>query len=106
MQAGKRNILFLVQYPENVSPGQRFRFELYKALLQQNNFVVTSKPFIDEQGYAIIFRKGYMMRKARAVFKGFLHRLFLVFTIHKYSYIFLQLGAAPVGPPFFEMALY
>lgn len=102
MQAGTKQILFIVQYPENVSPSQRFRFELYKDVLQQNGFAVTTQSFIDGYGYAIIFKKGLFLRKCLSVVKGFLRRTKLLFTLKKFDFILLECGVAPVGPPLFE----
>lgn len=102
MQAGTKKILFLVQYPENVSPGQRFRFELYESLLQTEGFSVTTQPFIDDKAYPVIFKKGFFFRKFFAVLKGFLKRCLLCFSISRYDYVFVQLGITPVGPPIFE----
>ena len=105
MEAHRKTILFLVQYPENVSPGQRFRFELYKNLLESNGFKVTTQPFINKYGYAVIFNSGFFIRKSLAVLNGFFNRFKLLFHVHKYSYIFLQSGATPIGPPIFEWIL-
>ncbi len=100
-----KQILFLVQYPENVSPSQRFRFELYKELLQQNGFTVITQPFIDKDGYAVIFKEGFFFKKFIAVAKGFLRRVKLLFNARQYDYILLECGAAPLGPPVFEWIL-
>lgn len=97
-----KQILFLVQYPENVSPSQRFRFELYKDLLAQNGFIVTTQSFIDNAGYAVIFKKGFFIQKTIAVLKGFLRRIQMLFTVNKYDFVFLESGVAPIGPPVFE----
>ncbi len=95
----------MVQYPENVSPGQRFRFELYEGLLKKNGFKVTTHSFIDSHDYKYIFRSGFVFQKTLSVLKGFFRRFFLLFRVKKYDFIFLQLGATPVGPPVFEWIL-
>lgn len=100
-----RKILFLVQYPENVSPSQRFRFELYEDVLRKHGFTVITQPFIDASGYAVIFKAGFFFTKFAAVCKGFFRRTKLLFTAKQYDYILLECGAAPVGPPIFEWIL-
>lgn len=95
----------MVQYPENVSPGQRFRFELYEGLLKKHGFKVTTHSFIGSHDYGYIFRSGFVFQKSLAVLKGFFRRFFLLFRVKKYDFIFLQLGATPVGPPVFEWIL-
>lgn len=92
----------IVQYPENVSPGQRFRFELYKDLLKQNGFIVTTKSFIDRDDHKIIHKYGFFFAKFFAVLKGFLRRFLLIFSVEKYDFIFLQREVTPLGPPVFE----
>ena len=80
MQEDRREILFIVQYPENVSPAQRFRFELYKDLLEKNGFKITTLPFINKYGYTVIFKRGFFFRKFFAVLNGFFNRIKLVFN--------------------------
>lgn len=95
-------VLMIVQYPQNVSPGQRFRFELYEELLSKNGFQVTTKSFLDKKGYDIIHEYGFLLAKFAAIIKGFLRRFKLLFTINRYDFIFLQREVAPIGPPIFE----
>jgi glycosyltransferase involved in cell wall biosynthesis len=102
MENKKKEILFIAQYPENISPGQRFRFELYKDILKQNGYHVTTRSFLDKSGYDIIHKQGFFFPKAWAVFKGYLNRIQLLFGISRYDFIFLQREAAPLGPPLFE----
>jgi len=102
MQAGQKHLLFIVQYPENVSPSQRFRFELYKEVLVKNGFTVTTHSFIDNAGYAVIFKNGFFLQKAWAVTKGFLRRVKLLFNMKQYDFVLLECGAAPIGPPVLE----
>ena len=92
----------IVQYPENVSPCQRFRFELYKDLLENNGYAVTTKPFLDKKGYEVVHRYGFFLKKVIALLKGFIGRLLLIPQIGKYHFILLQREFAPIGPPIFE----
>lgn len=92
----------IVQYPENVSPGQRFRFELYKELLKKKGFGVTTESFLDQKGYEIIHKYGFFLTKFTAILRGFSKRFLLIFRIKKYSFIFLQREVTPIGPPLFE----
>ena len=95
-------VLFIVQLPKRVSPGQRFRFELYEDLLRSNGFNVTTRYFLDEQAYSILYKPGHIPQKIIAVLKGTARRIWLAFSVKKYDYILLQREAAPIGPPFFE----
>jgi len=102
MENKRKEILMLVQYPEKVSPGQRFRFELYKEVLAQNGYVVTTKSFLDKKGYDVAHRYGFFFKKIIATLKGFIGRLLLLLHIGKYDFILLQREVAPLGPPVFE----
>lgn len=100
-----KEILFIVQLPKNVSPGQRFRCELYEDLLHKNGFNTTTKSFLDKEGYKIIYKPGFIFLKIIAIAKGFIKRKLLLFQVKKYDYIFIQREATPVGFPFFEWFL-
>ncbi len=102
MSAKPVEVLFIVQLPKRVSPGQRFRFELYEELLKENGFNVTTKYFLDQKAYAILYKPGHLLKKVWHVMKGTARRINLAFSIKKYNFILLQREAAPVGPPFFE----
>jgi glycosyltransferase involved in cell wall biosynthesis len=102
MENKNKKILFIVQYPENISPGQRFRFELYKNELEKNGYKIAIAPFFGNNGYEIIHKQGLYFTKLWAVLKGGAGRLLLLLDIKKYDFVFLQREAAPLGPPFFE----
>lgn len=102
MENKKKEILIVAQYPEKISPNQRFRFELYENLLAENGYVVTTNSFLSSNDYEIIHKQGYLFHKLWAVVKGYFKRTALLFKIKKYSYVFLQREATPLGPPVFE----
>lgn len=102
MKKKKIEILFIVKYPENVSPGQRFRLELYKELLVENEYIISTNSFLTKKGYDIIHRRGFFFSKLWAVTTGYLNRIALLFKLKKYGFIFLHKEAAPLGPPIFE----
>ncbi|HMO61097.1 MAG TPA: glycosyltransferase [Ferruginibacter sp.] len=105
MEKRKKAVLFLGQYPEKVSPGQRFRFELYKDVLAEAGIQITSAPFLNQKGYSIIHQKGLLFSKGSHIFMGYCRRLLLLFAAGRFDYIFLYREAAPVGPPFIEWLL-
>ncbi len=92
----------IVQFPENVSPCQRFRCELYKDTLEKNGFEVTTKSFLDLPGYKVVHQYGFLFRKSMALVKGFIRRVALLFRLGKYDFVLVQREFAPVGPPVFE----
>jgi len=96
-------ILFLLPYPLNQAPSQRFRVEAYFFLLTENRISFETNLFFDEKAWNILYKKGSLLQKATAVIRGFARRFyFVLFKAKKYSYIFIHREAAPLGPPFFE----
>ena len=97
-----KRIAFIVQLPQKVSPGQRFRFELYEPILAANGFHVDTYSFFDTSSYNVLYKKGKIFSKAAGFLKGIFKRFFLLFKIRKYDYVFLQREFSPLGPPLFE----
>src|ERR1044071_9425041 len=97
-----KRIAFIVQLPRNVSPGQRFRFEIWEPTLKRNKFQVDTFSFFDDHAYRVLYEKGFILKKILGVVSGFLRRFFLLFKLRKYDFIMLQREFAPIGPPFFE----
>jgi glycosyltransferase involved in cell wall biosynthesis len=97
-----KNILFLVPYPFNESPSQRFRFEQYFNVLKERGYNVTVKSFLDSSHWQLFYSSGKIRRKAFIVMAGFLKRVAILFKLSNYHYIFIHREVAPVGPPLFE----
>lgn len=97
-----KRILFLVPYPLGIAPSQRFRFEQYFEVLQENGFEFDVKPFLDEHAMIYLYEPGNFFRKVWKVKRGLLKRFFQLFALEKYDYIFIHREAAPIGPPIFE----
>jgi glycosyltransferase involved in cell wall biosynthesis len=96
------HILFIVPYPIDKAPSQRFRFEQYFSALQKNGLEITVQPFLSNEIWNILYLPGRFLRKALAIIGGLFKRFFLLFTLKKYDYIFIHREATPIGPPFFE----
>jgi len=97
-----RNILFIVPYPENIAPGQRFRFEHFMPVLKSANLTFQIRPFIQQSAYSILFSKGNYLRKVMAVLAGFIRRIFHLFEAMRYDYVYIYREATPIGPPWWE----
>jgi glycosyltransferase involved in cell wall biosynthesis len=96
------NILFLAPYPKYISASQRFRIEIYFKAMEQAGIQYTYKTFMNERLYAILYTKGNTLKKITGLVKGFVKRFFLLFTLHRYNYLFIHREATPIGPPWFE----
>jgi glycosyltransferase involved in cell wall biosynthesis len=96
------NILFLVPYPLNESPSQRFRFEQYFSLLSSTGYSFYVQHFLDANTWQKFYATGNSMAKAWALLKGFMRRARCLFFLPDYDYVFIHREAGPIGPPVFE----
>ncbi len=95
-------ILFLVPYPQDAAPSQRFRFEQYFNILKQSGYKYDVSPFLDSKAWSILYQPGHLLQKFAGLMRGYLRRLGDVYRIRKYDIIFIHREAAPFGPPVFE----
>lgn len=95
-------ILFIVPYPENESPSQRFRFEQYLKYLEENNIAYTIAPFLDLATWKIFYHPGLYFKKAMGIINGIVRRFQLLKTLDNYDIVFIHREACPVGPAYFE----
>jgi glycosyltransferase involved in cell wall biosynthesis len=102
MSIEKNKILFIVQYPEKVAPGQRFRIEAYKNLLMREGFDISFSPFMSSKGSEVVYKKGYVFTKIRATIGGFVRRFMLLHSVRHFTVVFIYREITPIGPAFFE----
>lgn len=94
MKSPKSRILFIVPYPQGISPGQRFRFEHYLGEIDQ----YTISSFLTRNDYQRFFSASPLL-KTWILFKGYLRRAALLFRIHRYDKIHAYRETSPLGPP-------
>ncbi|MGK7390864.1 MAG: glycosyltransferase [Candidatus Cyclobacteriaceae bacterium M2_1C_046] len=95
-------IIFIIPYPYNKAPSQRFRFEQYLNFLKERNFKYTISSFLDVEGWNWLYKKGSLLKKIYYLINGFWKRLIILLQIHNYHYIFIHREVTPFGPPWFE----
>ena len=98
-------ILFIAPYPHNEAPSQRFRFEQYIGYFKENGIEITFAPFLDVKTWKTLYSEGNIAKKALGLFRSFVKRFLLLFTLYKYDKIFIHREAAHIGPPFFEFII-
>jgi glycosyltransferase involved in cell wall biosynthesis len=98
-------ILFLVPYPLNESPSQRFRFEQYFEILQSHGYRYTTQSFLDSHNWRLFSKPGRAGAKAIALLKGFIKRIFVLFKAPLYDFVFIHREATPAGPPVIEWVI-
>lgn len=95
-------ILFIVPYPTDKAPSQRFRFEQYYNLLNEKGIAYDIRPFLSNEIWDILYLPGRFPKKALGILGGLIKRFFLLFKLKQYDYIFIHREATPIGPSFFE----
>ena len=99
---GKVKVVFLVPYPLKEAPSQRFRFEQYFDVLEENQIEYRVSSFIDENTWGILYKPGHYFQKVKGILKGFLMRKIELLRIPFCDYVFIHREASPIGPPFVE----
>jgi glycosyltransferase involved in cell wall biosynthesis len=97
-----KKIYFIVPYPHQEAPSQRFRFEQYFYFLEANDFEVEIYPFINQSTWKTLYGEGKVFKKAWGILMSFVRRFALLFKLHKADFIFIHREAAHIGPPIFE----
>ncbi len=97
-----KSILFVIPYPYNEAPSQRFRFEQYFEILAKNNYTYSIAPFLSTKAWNILYLKGNVLLKAGQILISLLRRMGLMLNLSNYEFIFIHREAAPFGPPIFE----
>jgi glycosyltransferase involved in cell wall biosynthesis len=98
----RTRVAFVVQQPKGISPAQRFRIELWEPVLDEHGIEHETFPFFDVGTRAILYQKGFFLRKVLGVCSGVARRVALMLKLRSFDYVFLQREFAPVGPPIFE----
>lgn len=98
----KQTILFLVPYPFDEAPSQRFRFEQYLNQSTAHGYSYRTQSFLSYQAWSALYSKGKVIAKFFALAFGFLKRISVLFLLPGTDYVFIHREAAPVGPPVFE----
>ncbi len=97
-----KKIYFIVPYPHQEAPSQRFRFEQYFDFLKAKGFEVEIYPFINQLTWKTLYGEGKVFKKTWGILMSFFRRFTLLFKLHKADYIFIHREAAHIGPPIFE----
>jgi glycosyltransferase involved in cell wall biosynthesis len=108
MQLDKKSkikVLFVTPYPLGGAPGQRFRYEMYLDILEKNGYEVTLNSFLDVETNKILYKKGNTFKKIMSVIHGLFNRLRLLFSVSKYSDVYIFREATPILFPWFEFII-
>lgn len=95
-------ILFLIPYPCQEAPSQRFRFEQYFQLLSKNGHSFEIQSFIAAKNWKVFYSEGRIFQKGLLLLTGFLRRIGALFLLGRFDFIFIHREVTPIGPPVFE----
>lgn len=98
-------ILFLVPYPLQQAPSQRFRFEHYFEMLTNQGHKIRVQSFLPSHSWQLFFNAGNSLQKALVLIRGFIKRTYALILAPSFDFIFIHREATPVGPPIFEWIL-
>ncbi len=98
-------ILFLIPYPLNTAPSQRFRFEQYLFFLKEQQFEYDIKSNIDTETFKLYYSKGHTIKKVKTLLLNYAKRIGLLFNLQRYDYIFIHREASAIGPAVIEFLI-
>lgn len=102
----RKRILFLLPYPLQKAPSQRFRVELFLPILESHGINYRLEPFMDDETFSILYRSGYILNKSAGIVKAFIRRFWVVlFVVPRYNFVFIHREVSPLGPPLFEFII-
>ena len=73
--------------------------------LKEVNIDYSVSSFWDKKAWSVLYKKGAVLAKAFATFRGLLRRYILLFTAFRYDRIFIHRELYPVGPQIVEFIL-
>jgi glycosyltransferase involved in cell wall biosynthesis len=100
----RRRLLVLASYPERAA-ASRFRLCSYFPALRERGIDPDFRPFLDEEAFGQLYRRGQTAEKARHVLRACAGRLRLWLDRAPYDGVLVQREAAIVGPALLERAL-
>lgn len=98
------NILFWVPYPTS-GASNRYRVEQYLPYLKKSGINFTLRPFWSNSAFKLLYKDGRYFEKFHYFILGTLYRIFDIFFIFRYDFVFIHREAYPVGGAFFETLL-
>jgi glycosyltransferase involved in cell wall biosynthesis len=92
-------ILFIVPYPLEKAPSQRFRFEHFFGMLNASGHDYSVSSFIDEKTWSILYKSGHGWQKFKGLMRGYMRRFYDILRLRKYDCIFIHREESPFGLP-------
>ncbi|MGF1564929.1 MAG: glycosyltransferase [Flavobacteriales bacterium] len=97
-------VLVLLPYPVGHAPSQRFRIEHFLGDLR-SIAQVDIDSFLDEDGWAILYKPRHYLAKVYSIARGFVRRYALLASVRRYDAIWVHRETAPLGWPLYGWLL-
>ena len=98
----KKKLIILCPYPRAGAPSQRFRYEQYLSVLEENGYRYHILSFLDEETNRVLYQPGRTFQKVRGLILGYLRRLSHIWKSRNADAVFIHREATPLGPPWVE----
>jgi glycosyltransferase involved in cell wall biosynthesis len=99
-----KRLLVITPVPSSAA-STRFRLEQYFPALRRAGFEPILRPFLDEAGFAVLYRLGAPARKLRAALRAVVGRIGDLARALRADAVLLHREAALIGPPVLEWAM-
>ena len=90
-------VLFLVPYPINSAPSQRFRFEQYLGYMDDQGYTYEIESFLETKTWIVFYQKGHIFPKLRAVLRGIRQRKKALRKLDDFDHVFVHREISPLG---------
>ena len=97
-----KRILFLALHRPGRSPSQRFRFEQYLNILEENGFICSFSYLINEEDDPVFYGNGNFASKLRILLQSLAQRWKEIRFSDYYDLVFVQRECFMLGTSFFE----
>lgn len=101
----QKKILIICPYPQNTAPSQRLKYEQYFEHFKKNGYDITVAPFMHQNLWQIVYKKGNFFKKLLYTIWGYWQRFLLLLTVGRYDIVYVHLWATPFGLPLYESIL-
>lgn len=98
----RKRIIFIAPYPKGMAASQRFRFEQYLDVVQDEGYEVKEYSFWSEKAWKSMYQQGQVISKFLGMLGGFGRRKLLLLKIRKSDIVFIHREATPILFPFVE----
>ena len=98
-------VAFVVPYPVDRSPGQRFRFEQWLGLLPEGAVAAEIQPLFEPTAYARLYGSGGFGAKSFSTIKALGRRIKDVVATSNVDVAYLYRESFPLGPPVLDLFL-